>query len=93
MEESRVKKRILQGANRCAFFADKIKVAQYYSPIRMIADALASGQHYTNKQLRELCGTSCARKSISLLREKGWKIRSKRIPHKHGTKEYWLEKE
>lgn len=82
----------LTGANRCAFFTNRNKMARYYTPIRMIAEALATGQHYTLAQLRELAGTSCARKSIQLLREEGMNIKCKRIPHKGNFKEYWLER-
>jgi len=85
--------RTLTGASRCAFFTNRNEIARYYAPIRMIAEALASGQHYTLEQLRELAGTSCARKSIYLLREEGMNIKCKRIPHKGNIKEYWLETE
>ena len=84
--------RKLKDANRCAFFADKAKIARWYSPIRVIAEVLSDGQHYTLSQLRELGGTTCARKSISLLKEQGYIISCKRIPHTHGKKEYWLTK-
>ena len=84
--------RPLTGACRCAFFADKAKIARWYSPIRVIAEVLSDWQHYTLAQLRGLGGTTCARKSISLLKEQGYKISSKRIPNTHGKKEYWLTK-
>lgn len=84
--------RPLTGACRCAFFADKAKIARWYSPVRVIAEVLSDGHHYTLAQLRELGGTTCARKSISLLKEQGYKISSKRIPHSRGKKEYWLTK-
>ncbi len=84
--------RPLTGANRCAFFANRTKIAKYYAPIRVIAATLADGQHYTLAQLRDIAGTTCARKSISLLKEQGYKIVSKRIPHRHNIKEYWIEK-
>ncbi len=83
--------RPLLGANRCAFFASRTKIAKYYAPIRVIAATLADGRHYTLAQLRDIAGTTCARKSISLLREQGYNIVSKRIPHKRGKKEYWME--
>lgn len=87
-----MQQKTLTGANRCAFFADRAKIARYYSPITMIAEALNTGQHYTLKDLRELAGTTCARKSIQLLKEQGWPIKSARIPHNRGKKEYWLDR-
>ena len=83
----------MSGANRCAFFANRGKIAKYYAPIRIIEEALATGQHYTLAQLRELAGTTCARKSIYILRDNGMPIKDRVIPHAKGQKEYWIEKE